>query len=83
MTISLSADRGSGVINNVGLFSILCVCVFMLPWPYTSPFGLVMFPMEHRQALEQEAERTDTHKTHTSSLSLTETWCRVIWEGTG
>ncbi len=35
MTISLSADRGSGVINNVGLFSILCMCVFMLPWPYT------------------------------------------------
>ncbi len=39
--------------------------------------------MEHRQALEQEAERTDAHKTQTSSLSLTESCCRVIWEGTG
>ncbi len=39
--------------------------------------------MEHLQALEQQAERTDTHKTQTTSLSLTETWCRVIWEGTG
>ncbi len=39
--------------------------------------------MEHLQALEQEAERMDTHKTPTKSLSLTETWYRVIWEGTG
>ncbi len=48
----------------------------MLTWHYTSPFGSVMFPMEHRRALEQEAERTGTHKTQTSSLSLTESWCR-------
>ncbi len=34
-------------------------------------------------ALEQEAERMDTHKTPTRSLSLTENWCRVIWKGTG
>ncbi len=42
-----------------------------------------MFPMEHQRALEQEAKRTGTHKTQTTSLSLTESWCRVIWEGTG
>ncbi len=28
-------------------------------------------------------ERTNTHKTPTKSLSLTETWYRVIWKGTG
>ncbi len=50
---------------------------------YTSPFCVEMYPMEHLQALEQEAERMDTHKTPTRSLSLTETWYRVIWEGTG
>ncbi len=37
-----------------------------------SPSCLVMFPMEHRQALEQEAGRTGTYKTQTSFLSLTE-----------
>ncbi len=43
-----------------------------------------MLLMERRQALEQEAERTGTYtKTQTSSLSLTEHWCSVIWEGTG
>ncbi len=50
---------------------------------YTSTFGSVIFLMEHRRALEQEAERTGTHKTQTTSLSLTESWCMVIWEGTG
>ncbi len=50
---------------------------------YTSPFCSVMFTMEHRRALDQEAERTGTHKTQTTSPSLTESWCMVIWEGTG
>ncbi len=65
------------------VFVEFSVCVFRLTWCYTSPFCVEMYPMEHLQALEQEAERTDTHKTQTTSPSLTETWCRVIWEGTG
>ncbi len=63
------------------LFLSPFVRVLMHTRHYTSPFGLVMFPMEHRRALEQEAERTGTHKTQTTSLSLTESWYRVIWEG--
>ncbi len=65
------------------VFVEFSVCVFRLTLCYTSPFCVEMYPMEHLQALEQEAERTDTHKTQTTSLSLIETWCRVIWEGTG
>ncbi len=47
------------------------------------PLCSVRFPCERRWALEQEAGRTGTHKTQTTSPSLTESWCRVIWERTG
>ncbi len=68
----------------MSVFVEFSVCVFRLTWCYTSPFCVVMFPMEHRQALEQKGrENGHTQDPQTTSLSLTETWCRVIWERTG
>ncbi len=58
---------------------IICF-VFSLQWYYTSPSARWGSHCKHRRALEQEAERTGTHKTQTTSPSLTESWCRVIWK---
>ncbi len=58
--------------------SSIILCIFSLDKALNTPFGSVMFPMEHRRALEQEAEREGTHETQTTSLSLTDSWCRVI-----
>ncbi len=67
--------KGGKVLKNVLFFQSSYVMRL-----YTSRFGSVMFLVEHRRELEQEAERTGTHKTQTTTPSLTESWCRVIWE---
>ncbi len=59
---------------NSGMCSPLCsdACAFYLPQGLTHP---PFAHCERRRALEQEAGRTGTHKTQTTSPSLTESWC--------
>ncbi len=80
---------GGGALEGCWFFSCpplwwLVETVEFLPTSVTyPPLAWWCSLMEHLQALEQEAGRTGTYKPQTSFLSLTETWCRVIWEGTG
>ncbi len=67
----------------VALSVCVCVCSFLHTGPTHPPFARWGSHCERRRALEQEAGRTGTHKTQTTSPSLTESWCRVIWERTG
>ena len=52
------------------------------PRSYSPPFARWCSWCEHRRALEQETERTGTHKTQTTSPWLAEFWCRtwVTWD---
>ncbi len=67
--------------SSLGLCCPVTILVFSLSTRlYTSPFARRGSQCEHRRALEQEEERTGTHKTQTTSPSLIEFWCRVVWE---
>ncbi len=61
----------------------VCVCPSSPQRHYTSPFCSVRFPLRTSAGTGTRSRGTGTHKTQTTSPSLTESWCRVIWERTG
>ncbi len=78
MTTASFRDYTLRMANQVYIYIYIYIYICYTVWHI---FKII--PHFLNNSLEQEAERTDTHKTQTSSLSLTEYWCRVIWEETG